>query len=412
MTKSLPFQTITRYILYALLIFTPLAKASVEGWAVTTIHLATLIALTCILLEKAVTSNWKWIQTPLDMPIICLLVLCLISSAFSMHHGTSLWAMVLLVNYVVLFYLVIHAIRTRSQFRVLVYVIISMAAFLSVFGMFKMAGLNPFPWWYYPEIKYSFLSSTFGNRNHMAGYLEMAIPLLLGFTITGFKGRKIFLIIVLLFVFSLYFVLMLSRSAWASLFIALLFMALCLSARQQLNRKRLILALIALCFVAAIMLVSTPAVSSIRNLIDLAQDIDYINRIPVWKAIIEMITDHAILGTGPGTYYLAFTKYQPAGLIEHYTMAHNDYLHFVSETGVILIPIMVWMLIVFYRNGCEKLKNPSRLVRGITIGAMTGITAILFHSVTDFNLHIPANAILFTVLAALVVAPLPNTRHK
>ena len=46
-------------------------------------------------------------------------------------------------------------------------------------------------------------------------------------------------------------------------------------------------------------------------------------------------------------------------------------------------------------------------MRATTLGAMTGITAILFHSITDFNLHIPANAILFTVLAALVVAPLP-----
>ncbi len=40
---------------------------------------------------------------------------------------------------------------------------------------------------------------------------------------------------------------------------------------------------------------------------------------------------------------------------------------------------------------------------------MSGITAILVHSISDFNLHIPANAILFTVLAALVVAPIPAT---
>ena len=65
------------------------------------------------------------------------------------------------------------------------------------------------------------------------------------------------------------------------------------------------------------------------------------------------------------------------------------------------------MLIVLYRRGFKKLNNPSRLVRGITLGAMSGITAILVHSIVDFNLHIPSNALLFTVLAALVVAPLP-----
>jgi hypothetical protein len=61
-----------------------------------------------------------------------------------------------------------------------------------------------------------------------------------------------------------------------------------------------------------------------------------------------------------------------------------------------------------FQNGFEKLKSPSRLVRGITLGAMTGVTAILVHSISDFNLHIPANAILFTMLAAIIAAPLPE----
>jgi len=39
------------------------------------------------------------------------------------------------------------------------------------------------------------------------------------------------------------------------------------------------------------------------------------------------------------------------------------------------------------------------------LGALAGISAILVHSFVDFNLHIPANALLFTVLAALAAAP-------
>ena len=93
-------------------------------------------------------------------------------------------------------------------------------------------------------------------------------------------------------------------------------------------------------------------------------------------------------------------------------MVHNDYLHFISEAGLPLIAIIVWMMIALYRKGFKKLKNLSRLVRGITLGAMAGITAILVHSISDFNLHIPANALLFTVLAALVVGPLPEHEER
>ncbi len=68
MTKAL--STIPRYSIYALLIFTPLARASIQGWAITIIHMVTLIALTAFLLEKTWTWNWKWIKTPLNLIVI------------------------------------------------------------------------------------------------------------------------------------------------------------------------------------------------------------------------------------------------------------------------------------------------------------------------------------------------------
>jgi O-antigen ligase len=132
----------------------------------------------------------------------------------------------------------------------------------------------------------------------------------------------------------------------------------------------------------------------------------------VWGGAVRMIENHPVLGTGPGTFAFAYTKFQPPGLSKHYTMAHNDYLHFVSEVGLPLIAIIIWMILSLYRKGFRKLKNPSRLVRGITLGAMSGITAILVHSVGDFNLHIPCNVILFVVLSAIIAAPLPITNNQ
>ena len=115
------------------------------------------------------------------------------------------------------------------------------------------------------------------------------------------------------------------------------------------------------------------------------------------------------MATGPGTFAIVYTQYQPAGFDYRYFMGHNDYLHFVSETGLPLIAVMAWMMVALFIRGFKKLNNPSRLVRGITLGTMSGITAILVHSISDFNLHIPANAILFTILAALVASPIPDS---
>ncbi len=407
--KSL--QAVPRYALYALLIFTPLARASVQGWAITIIHMVTLIALTAFLLEKSWTWNWKWIKTPLDLPILCLLVLCLLSTAYSVLFRISIWSTILLLNYLTIFYLVIHTIRSRSQLRQLIYLIIGIATFLSIFGLFKYFGANPFPWWDYGDLKYSpdFLSATYGNHNHLAGYLEMAIPLILGLFLTGYKGGKLFLMIYLTFILLTALVLSLSRGGWIGSLLGLSLMAFALLTSRYFKRKGFILAAIGGSLaLALIVLVSTPVVERVRTAIEKEEEASFSSRMVAWGGVMDMIGDYPLLGTGPGTFPTIFTQYQPPGLSRHFTKAHNDYLHFTSEVGLPLIAIFAWMVIAFYRRGFYKLRYPSRLVRGTTLGAMSGITAILFHSISDFNLHIPANAILFTILAAIVVSPIPT----
>ncbi len=402
---------IPRYSLYALLIFTPLARASVQPWAVTIIHMVTLIALTAFLLEKTMTRDWKWIKTPLDKPFIALAVLCLLSSVFSLHRPTSLWSMILLINYLIIFYLAIHTFRTRAQLKQLVSVIIGVAAFLSIFGLFKYFGSNPFPWWEYTDIQQNAnrLSATFGNPDHLAGYMEMTLPLVLGLLLIGISGINRFFLVWFIFLLLTSLLLSLSRGGWFGSIISLTFMAACLLFNRHFKRKGLVLSIIGITLGAVLIVLSTtPVVERILTLTEGDPATNMNSRIAVWGGAVRMIENHPAFGTGPGTFAFAYTEFQPPGLDKHYTMAHNDYLHFISEVGLPLIAVIIWMIIALFRKGFKKLKNPSRLVRGTTLGALAGITAILVHSFGDFNLHIPANALLFTVLAAIVVSPLPK----
>jgi O-antigen ligase len=166
---------------------------------------------------------------------------------------------------------------------------------------------------------------------------------------------------------------------------------------------------VGLFFLAFIALSNRPVIQEILTIKQASKDTSFQSRVQVWHKTLDMIHDYPWLGTGPGTFSTMFTQYQPPGLTSRFFMAHNDYLHFISETGIPLIALMVWMIIGLYLKGMTKLSNLSRLIRGTTLGAMSGITALLFFSIFDFNLHIPANAILFTVLAAIVVSPIPET---
>lgn len=403
-------RAIPPYAIYALLIFTPLARASVQGWAVTIIHIVTLIALTAFLLERCLTWDWKWIKTPLDKPLIALLILCLLSFAFSMHRPASLSALILLLNYIIIYYLVIHTVSSRSQLRRMIWLIIWVGVFLSLFGLFKKYVGNPLPWWNYHNIPENagHLISTFGNRNHLAGYMEMAIPLALGLFLTGLKNAKRFLLICLTILLLTTILLALSRGGWAGASFGLLFMAFALLTSRHFDKKRLAIALVGGFFALLIVVLSsTTLVERILSVEHAGETGSISGRVKVWGGVVEMIKVHPFLGIGPGNFATVVTQYLPAAENRHF-FAHNDYLQSVAEIGLAAIVIIIWLIAVTYRRGFKKLNNPSRLVRGITVGALSGMTAILVHSIIDFNLHIPANALLFTVLVALAISPLPS----
>ena len=89
------------------------------------------------------------------------------------------------------------------------------------------------------------------------------------------------------------------------------------------------------------------------------------------------------------------------------SFAHNDYLEFVAENGIIGggalilagIGLVVWLAAMWRRRR-------GSFAKGIGLGAMLGVTALLIHGFTDFNLQITANAVYFTTLAMLGAAVL------
>ena len=50
----------------------------------------------------------------------------------------------------------------------------------------------------------------------------------------------------------------------------------------------------------------------------------------------------------------------------------------------------------------QRIKPRSSHFRFIILGALCSVLSILFHSLSDFNLHIPANALYFTVMLAII----------
>ncbi|MBK8767244.1 MAG: O-antigen ligase family protein, partial [Burkholderiaceae bacterium] len=127
-----------------------------------------------------------------------------------------------------------------------------------------------------------------------------------------------------------------------------------------------------------------------------------------------MIADNPWLGTGGGTFNLAFLGYAPRAQ-GYYSHAHNDYLEIASDTGLPGMAALLVLALAGFRTALRILRDRrNEVVRAAAFAALMSITCMALHSLVDFNLQIPSNAITFSVMVALpfAAAAIPSGRSR
>ena len=267
MNKKTP--NIVFLLICALLVFAPLARGGVQGWAIAVIHIITLAALTIYLVQKSMDWDWRWLKTPLDRPIFALLALAFFSAIFSEHRPSSIEALLLLFNYVTVYYLVIHITRNPGQMKKMALVVVSIGVLLAILGLISFSGLPLLSWWEYQDLPdFGALTATYGNPNNIAGFFEMAIPLALGMLLVEKKethGLKRYVPIIILFGLAL--ILSLSRGGWTCTAIGLVFFVGVLAFSREYPHRRTAIAMGVSAIVLVLVLLSSfPAVQELLTI--------------------------------------------------------------------------------------------------------------------------------------------------
>jgi len=125
-------------------------------------------------------------------------------------------------------------------------------------------------------------------------------------------------------------------------------------------------------------------------------------RTTIWKQASGILKDYPDVGSGLGTFPVAFRRYRTSLLELQVDHAHNDYLEAATDTGIagallLFVPILALLIkmILAYAGA----RNPYR--RSVLLACVGSTAALLIHSTMDFNLQIPANALLFAVVLGL-----------
>ena len=261
-------------------------------------------------------------------------------------------------------------------------------------------------------------SGTFVNRNHFAGYLVMCLSVGIGVLIASLSGeqnrswRRAFEGLIQwvispkmalrlgLVIMVVALVLTRSRMGNSSFFISLMItgaIGLLLSKRATKSMVILLVSLVAIdAFIVGTYFGTKRVVERIAETTAETEDRD-----EVAGYAARMWKDYPVFGSGLGSFHAVFPRYSGEGTQLSYTHAHNDYLEFAAETGAIGVSLLGLMVLMSFAAALRaQYLRRDPLMRGLSFAAMMGILALMIHSLADFNLQIPANALTFMLLLA------------
>ncbi|MHB8882365.1 MAG: O-antigen ligase family protein [Thermodesulfovibrionales bacterium] len=445
-----------------LLVFAPLAFGTVEAWSLLVME---GLALLCLLLCLRQPGQARPLARPLARPfrrvpgLLPLLLLCLyhllqaiplpagligllspatlqlfgqadglVSSpgwiSLSVSKKATLAEFFRFASAAALYIVTVQLFSAKEPFKKSLMGLLFFCGLLALLSIMQSLFSSDRIFWFR---KLTYGGSPFGpfvNRNHYAGFMGMLVPIGLGIFLYYkprvsyaslrqrlyelFSRRRTNIHIlaglcVLLMAVSVF--LTLSRSGIVSLGLSLIFFGLLLTRSKTEGRRGIILAVVCLLVLLVVGWFGwDPIIARFEKVRNPAGNIADLRPV-IWKDTMSLVRDFPVFGTGFGTYIDVYTKYRTLpgeAIVDH---AHNDYLELLSDGGLIGFLLYVWFLAaVVLRSWKKFLKRRDSFAIYLFIGSLSGILYMLFHSLTDFNLHIGSNGLYFFFLCGVLVS--------
>jgi len=395
----------------ALVVFGVAAHGGVEDWARAVLETSAGLLFLAWSVWLYFNREEQPVFSPLLLPLVTLLLIVLGQLFFrrtaSPYH-TRIELLLLLADLIVLF-LAVQAFRTLEDWRGFVWFGMIFGFVVSLFAILQHLTSNGKLYWFREIRSGGVPFGPYVNRNHFAGFVELVLPLALIPLVLGRVRRERWPVVGLCAVVPIgALFLSASRGGIVSFGAELGVLALVLSLRRTMGKQLLAGAAVLL---VASLLVSWLGVGPILERLSSVQLLEVTagKRASMRRDTWRIFLDHPFLGTGLGTLQTVFPPYETLydGKIVNHT--HNDYLEALAETGIAGGLCCAWFLGVLLSESLKRLRQLNNSFAGaLQLAGFIACCGFLVHSLVDFNLHIPANAMLFFLMAHLATVELPQ----
>lgn len=338
----------------------------------------------------------------------------------SLDPETTAWALALTIG-IAVFYWSVRALFARGGIRLAARSIAWMGLLAAVLAILQHATAPTLLYWYWRPVSTAARPyGPFVNRNDLACWLVMAIPLSIGYLIariqvhsrarrhgrtrgleTVLDATTVWLVASVCLMLAGLFV-SLSRSGITAGAGALLAFAWLSRGRTLGSRGRGWL----LVGIAAMVAVATAYVNvdALAARVGDAFTAGTGGRRAIWRETWAMVRDFPLTGVGAGAYVAGMLVYQASPREYFYfNHAHNEYLQILAEGGVLLsVPVAIGV-VAAAGTVVRRLQEDGSAVYWMRAGAASGLLAVAIQSIWDTGVRLPANAVLMAILAAIAM---------
>jgi O-antigen ligase len=412
-------------LVLAILVFGPLAMGAVDPWEFLIVQ-----GLTIGVMLLWALRLWISPRPQLLWPPICWVVLAFTIYAVARYFTADIEyvarkELIQVLICAFLFFAIVNNLYRQEFSQVVSFTMIFLAMGISCYAVYQFFTHSNRVWNFtalYPGRG----TGTYISPNNLAGFLEMLLPLSVAYILIGrMKPLMRILLGYSALLIAAGVVVTFSRGGWVAVAVGLLaLLGMLLFHRQhQLPAFLLLLALLAggAVFFTKYLVRTTTYIQRMDEL-NGGSHVELDLRGDLWVAAAQMWRDNFWFGVGPAHYDYRFREYRSERVQLRPDRAHNDYLNLLADWGATGGIIAFAGMAVFFGGLLQTRRHVRRAGKefgsgrsnrhAFFLGASTGLLALALHSVVDFNLHIPANAILGVALLALLSSNLRFATEK
>ncbi len=410
------------FLVLGMLVFAPLAFGAVDAWAFLIVQAmaAVIFILWGARLWLKAAKRPKILWPPLAWAVVAFAGYAVLRYFTSDIEYVARLEVIQVLLFAVIFFVVLNNLRGQEETEMVAWTLIALATLVSLYAGGQFLSHSDRVWNVFSG-SIARASGTYISPNHFAGFLEMILPMALAFLLVG-KLTVIpriltgFAVVIMLVGLATSF----SRAGWVSAAVGItLVLGILLGHKNHRLHAAVLLAVLltgGAIFVTQYLAKSQAFTQRVKTSesATAGNNYDWDSRMNMWGAAKRMWLDHFWFGVGPAHYDYRFREYRPEMLQARPDRCHNDYLNLLADWGVVGGAIVFTGMGIFIVGLLKTWPHVRREENdfgtgqsnrfAFFLGATGGLAALSVHSLMDFNLHIPANALIGVTLLALLAS--------